>query len=244
MQKTIEQYIPRKGDTCYVISGRAWYRNVAEEHPSYGALVRIDKVRINYRRNRVGEVSSARIEVTGIEGYQGGLDLEHYDSDYSRQLLPVRKATPEQVEKFAAARVKRAEQAAKDEQKKRDAARHEKDFIAAHQAEINAPVVYGEVTATQRGDRHIFASVRTYKRFIGGGFTINIEEREEEVSVTLRWEEEMDFRTDTVKGRWVFDFTGGWNTRPEAMDAYIRCAVAAQAKLAELQAASAVEVAA
>lgn len=230
--QTIPEYIPTKGDLCYVIGKVSRWGNSANR--SYGAIVRIDKVRINYRRNRKDQVSSATIEVTGIEGYRGGVDESNYKADFSAELMPVTWATPEQIKEYADARAKRAEEDAKIAKERQDAQEFEAAFRKNNAGIVNAPTVYGEVVELKHSqDRFSFSSARTYHRFVGKGYDIAIEEGEHEMCVSLRWEQDR-FTLDADKGKWVADFSGYFGVTPESLDAHIRCAQAAQAKLAEL----------
>lgn len=231
--QTTDQYIPTKGDLCYVITEKS---NYGDAHRSFGAIVRIDKVRINhYRGKRSDQVSSATIEVSGVEGYRGGVSESHWSADFSRQLLPIGKATAAQVKQYAAARAKRAEAEAKVADERAKAEAFEKEFKAKHMEEVTAPTEFGEVIERKYNNerRYTFSCVRPYKRFKGRGFDITVEDGEDEMHVSIRWEENR-WNDASGNGRWLFDYPIFMTVDAKAMDAHIRCAMAAQAKLAKL----------
>lgn len=230
--QTTNEYVPTKGDLCYVITEKSSY---GDAHRSFGAIVRIDKVRINhYRGNRSHLVSSVTIEVSGVEGYRGGVNESNWRADYSSQLLPIHMATPKQKQKFAAARDKRAVAEAKVRTEQQYAETFEAEFKAKHMDEVNAPTTYGDVIENkQNKDRYTFTCVREYKRFRGHGRDVTIESCEDAIGVSLRWEQDR-FTLDEDKGQWRFEFSGYCSMSADAMDAHLRCVMAAQAKLAEL----------
>lgn len=230
--QTTPEYIPTKGDLCYVITEKS---NYGDAHRSFGAIVRVDKVRINhYRGKRSHMVSSATIEVSGVEGYRGGVTETHWSADFCHQLLPVNKATAAQVRQFAAAREKRAVAEAKVAVERQAAEAFEAEFKAKHMDEVNAKTVYGDVQEEkQNKDRYTFTCIREYKRFKGYGRDVTIESCEDAIGVSLRWEQDR-FTLDEDKGQWRFEFSGYFSMSADAMDAHLRCVMAAQAKLAEL----------
>lgn len=230
--QTTNEYIPTKGDLCYVITEKS---NYGDAHRSFGAIVRIDKVRVNhYRGKRSHMVSSATIEVSGVEGYRGGVSESNWKADYSSQLVPINKASAEQVKLFAAARAKRAEAEAKVAQERKNAEQFEAEFKAKHMDVVTAPTSYGEVIESKESDeRYTFTCVRPYKAFKGDGYKIAIEDCEQEMYVSLRWQANR-WSDDSNNGRWLFDYASYMTVDAAAMEAHIRCAMAAQAKLAEL----------